>query len=50
MDGLCGSFLPVTKEYITTPNSDYIPSLPLGSTRNLYRRSDARYGDDDPIC
>lgn len=22
----------------------------MGSTRNLYRRSDARYGDDDPVC
>ncbi|KAE9390191.1 hypothetical protein BT96DRAFT_1002520 [Gymnopus androsaceus JB14] len=50
MDGLCGSFLPVTKEYIMSPNSDYIPSPPLGSTRNLYCQSDACYGDDDPIC
>lgn len=22
----------------------------MGSTRNLYRRSDGRYGDDDPVC
>ncbi|KAE9398225.1 hypothetical protein BT96DRAFT_940352 [Gymnopus androsaceus JB14] len=49
-DGLCGTFLPDTKEYITSPNCDYIPSPPMGSTRNLYRRSDAHYGDDDPVC
>ncbi|KAJ3848895.1 hypothetical protein EV368DRAFT_86086 [Lentinula lateritia] len=48
-DGLCGANLPRTKEFVTSPNCTYIPEPPLGSTRDLYRRRDARYGPDDPI-
>ncbi|KAF9070266.1 hypothetical protein BDP27DRAFT_1420146 [Rhodocollybia butyracea] len=49
-DGLAGALLATTKEFLTSPNCDYLPDPPLGSTRNLYCRSDARYGQDDPIC
>ncbi|KAF9066251.1 hypothetical protein BDP27DRAFT_1424032 [Rhodocollybia butyracea] len=49
-DGLVGALLATTKEFLTSPNCDYLPDPPLGSTRNLYRRNDARYGQDDPIC
>ncbi|KAE9397265.1 hypothetical protein BT96DRAFT_995984 [Gymnopus androsaceus JB14] len=49
-DGVCGTFLPHTKEYITSPNCKYTPSPPMGSMRDLYHRSNAHYGDDDPVC
>ncbi|KAK7025383.1 hypothetical protein VNI00_016019 [Paramarasmius palmivorus] len=41
--------LEVTWEFITSPNDFHIPEPPVGSTRDLYRRADGRYGLDDPI-
>ncbi|KAF9030886.1 hypothetical protein BDP27DRAFT_1455855 [Rhodocollybia butyracea] len=49
-DGLCGALLPQTQQFVASPNCDFIPQPPLGSTRDLYRRIDARYASDDPIC
>ncbi|KAF9059671.1 hypothetical protein BDP27DRAFT_1497162 [Rhodocollybia butyracea] len=49
-DGLVGALLATTKEFITSPNCDYLPDPRLGSTCNLYCCNDARYGQDDPIC
>lgn len=49
-NGLCGALLIKTKQFVTSPNCNFIPDPPLGSTRDLYRRSDARYGQDDPLC
>ncbi|KAF5347871.1 hypothetical protein D9757_014942 [Collybiopsis confluens] len=48
-DGICGAVLEQTREFITSPNCCYLPNPPSGSTRDLYRRQDARYGPDDPI-
>lgn len=49
-DGLCGANLPRTSEFLTSPNCNFLPEPPLGSTRDLYLRRDARYGPDDFIC
>ncbi|KAL0573744.1 hypothetical protein V5O48_008205 [Marasmius crinis-equi] len=41
---------PRTRDFITSPNCEYVPLPPLGSTRDLYRRADGFYGHDDPVC
>ncbi|KAG7095977.1 hypothetical protein E1B28_006660 [Marasmius oreades] len=48
-DGLVASLHPRTREFITSPNCFSIPKPPFGSTRDLYRRKDGLYGEDDPI-
>ncbi|THU87143.1 hypothetical protein K435DRAFT_349401 [Dendrothele bispora CBS 962.96] len=48
-DGLAGGIHERTREFITCPNRNVIPRPPFGSTRDLYRRLDARYGEDDPL-
>ncbi|KAK7436347.1 hypothetical protein VKT23_019195 [Stygiomarasmius scandens] len=48
-DGLTGSIHLRTREFVTSPNCTSIPRPPFGSTRDLYRRADARYGEDDPL-
>ncbi|KAE9390834.1 hypothetical protein BT96DRAFT_1001916 [Gymnopus androsaceus JB14] len=49
-DGVCGTFLPHTKEYITSPNCKYIPSPPMGLTQDLYCQSNACYSDNNCVC
>ncbi|KAF9062582.1 hypothetical protein BDP27DRAFT_1427790 [Rhodocollybia butyracea] len=49
-DGLCGALLQQTHQFVASPNCDFIPEPPLGSTHDLYWRNDARYANDDPIC
>ncbi|KAK7437518.1 hypothetical protein VKT23_020792 [Stygiomarasmius scandens] len=48
-DGLSAAIYQRTSEFITSPNRQSIPCPPFGSTRDLYRRSDSRYGEDDPL-
>ncbi|THU85391.1 hypothetical protein K435DRAFT_869326 [Dendrothele bispora CBS 962.96] len=48
-DGLTGAIHARTQTFITSPNCLSIPRPPFGSTRDLYRRADARYGEDDPL-
>ncbi|KAK7436456.1 hypothetical protein VKT23_019169 [Stygiomarasmius scandens] len=48
-DGLAGSIHFRTHEFVTSPNCTVLPRPPFGSTRDLYRRADARYGEDDPL-
>lgn len=45
-DGLCGALV-LPDMFLTSPNCEYLPEPPLGSTRDLYRRRDGRYGPDD---
>ncbi|KAF5374732.1 hypothetical protein D9758_000428 [Tetrapyrgos nigripes] len=48
-DGLAGALHRRTQEFITNPNRRVVYQPPFGSTRDLYRRSDTRYGEDDPL-
>ncbi|KAL0569454.1 hypothetical protein V5O48_012513 [Marasmius crinis-equi] len=48
-DGLVGAIMHRTREFITSPNCYAIPQPPHGSTRDLYRRADGFYADDDPV-
>ncbi|KAK7451670.1 hypothetical protein VKT23_012347 [Stygiomarasmius scandens] len=48
-DGAVGCLSSVTREFVTSPTQKEIPYPPLGSTRDLYRRADGLYGEDDPI-
>ncbi|KAK7450596.1 hypothetical protein VKT23_012906 [Stygiomarasmius scandens] len=48
-DGVVGCLYPLTREFVTSPTQTEILIPPLGSTRDLYRRADGLYGEDDPI-
>ncbi|KAL0564666.1 hypothetical protein V5O48_017374 [Marasmius crinis-equi] len=48
-DGLSAVIVPESREFITSPNRVLIPRPPMGSTRDLYRREDGFYGEDDPV-
>ncbi|KAL0563351.1 hypothetical protein V5O48_018717 [Marasmius crinis-equi] len=48
-DGLTATLIPEAREFVTSPNQMQIPRPPMGSTRNLYRRADGFYGEDDPV-
>ncbi|KAK7444306.1 hypothetical protein VKT23_015318 [Stygiomarasmius scandens] len=48
-DGLTAALNGRTGTFITSPNCLSVPRPPFGSTRDLYRRADARYGEDDPL-
>ncbi|THU87192.1 hypothetical protein K435DRAFT_867525 [Dendrothele bispora CBS 962.96] len=48
-DGAVGCLYPLTQEFVTSPTATEIPIPPFGSTRDLYRRADGLYGEDDPI-
>jgi hypothetical protein len=48
-DGLVGAIIPETEIFITSPNCTFIPFPPLGDNRDIFLRSDARFGMDDPI-
>ncbi|THV00686.1 hypothetical protein K435DRAFT_854464 [Dendrothele bispora CBS 962.96] len=48
-DGLTGAIHAQTRTFITSPNCLSIPRPPFSSTRNLYCRADAQYGEDDPL-
>ncbi|KAK7447448.1 hypothetical protein VKT23_014157 [Stygiomarasmius scandens] len=48
-DGLTAAIHERTGTFITSPNCLSIHRPPFGSTRDLYRRADARYGEDDPL-
>ncbi|KAK1216690.1 hypothetical protein PQX77_020670 [Marasmius sp. AFHP31] len=48
-DGLVATVVAEIHGFITSPNRTRIPCPPLGSTRDLYRRSDGFYGHDDPV-
>ncbi|KAK7436345.1 hypothetical protein VKT23_019192 [Stygiomarasmius scandens] len=48
-DGLVAGIHERTGTFISSPNCYTIPRPPFGSTRDLYRRADARYGEDDPL-
>jgi hypothetical protein len=49
-DGNVGALLLDGQYFITSPNQDFIPRPPLGSTRKVSMRADSLYGDDDPLC
>ncbi|KAK7436356.1 hypothetical protein VKT23_019204 [Stygiomarasmius scandens] len=48
-DGAVGCLSSLTREFVTSPTKQEIPYPPFGSTRDLYRRADGLYGEDDPI-
>lgn len=48
-DGLVGAVISDGCSFVTSPNVEYIPSPALGGDRDVYRRSDLRYGPDDPL-
>lgn len=47
-DGRVAALMPQYRYFITS-NASSIPYPPIGSTRDLFRRADARYGPDDPL-
>ncbi|KAG7098901.1 hypothetical protein E1B28_000801 [Marasmius oreades] len=49
-DGLTGStLLPESREFVSTSNQNRMLRPPIGSTRDLYRREDGFYSEDDPV-
>jgi hypothetical protein len=48
-DGRVSAILPISQQFITSPNASYILAPPIGSTRDLYRRTNGYYSVDDPV-
>ncbi|KAL0569930.1 hypothetical protein V5O48_012033 [Marasmius crinis-equi] len=48
-DGITAVIDSQSRTFTTSPNRMQIPRPPLGSTRDLYRRDDGFYGQDDPV-
>ncbi|KAL0574867.1 hypothetical protein V5O48_007094 [Marasmius crinis-equi] len=48
-DGLVAVIATESREFVTLPNCVQIPRPPMGSTRDLYRRSDGFYSANDPV-
>jgi hypothetical protein len=44
-----GAVLHYGRNFVASPNVDYIPQPPLGASREVYMRADFRYADDDYI-
>ncbi|KIK60615.1 hypothetical protein GYMLUDRAFT_59374 [Collybiopsis luxurians FD-317 M1] len=49
-DSISGALFTASCHFITSLNCEFIPELPMGSTRDLYCQSDAHYGPDNPMC